>query len=212
MFRKKIRKAFMDGRLGWTKGRELLKIVTPDTEKELLELAVKLTNRKLEALVTSKRKERASKKHAALDRARNAIDRSASASVSGQSNPPNGSFPQNSKDCITQSARNVYGDLWKEAEVQSLDHVVQNRTVSEEEPKLSATFNFTPGEHVLLNRFLVERRKRNPGIRKREEAIIRLAREYMDSTTLGKNDSGLETADPINESRITVVEPTSSQI
>ena len=55
---RKIRESFVEGRIGWTKVRELLKIVTPDTEKELLELAVKVTNRKLEALVASKKEAR----------------------------------------------------------------------------------------------------------------------------------------------------------
>ena len=204
---RKIRASFMKGRLGWTKVRELLKIVTPDTEEDPLELAVKLTNRKLEALVALKREERATKKHDALTRARIAIESSSSRSMSGPSNSPDGGFPQNSKDCITQTTRNVYGDLWKEVEVQGLDHVVQSSAVREEEPKLSVTFNFTPEEHVLLNRFLVEWRKRNPDIRKREEAIIRLLREYMDNPAHGKSENEPVKADDSKESRITVVEP-----
>ena len=140
-------------------------------------------------------------------RARIEIDRSTSGSVSGLSNSPNGSFSQSSEDCITQAASIGSVDPWKETIDPGLDHVVQNIVASEEEPKLGATFNFTPEEHVLLNRFLVEWRKRNPGIRKREEAIIRLVREYMDSPPLGKSDNKLGEADDSNELRITVVEP-----
>lgn len=81
----------MEGRIGWTKVRELLKIVTPDTVGELLELAVKFTNRKFKALVALKKK-RATEKRSALVRARIAIDRSVSRSVSGPSNSPNENF------------------------------------------------------------------------------------------------------------------------
>ena len=204
---RKIRESFMDGRIGWTKVRELLKIVTPGTEVELLELAVKLTNRKLEALVALKKEERAAIKRDALTRATIAADKSASRPKPGPSHPSNGSSTPNSAGGINHSRSVGYGDLQQKTGGASLEHVFRADAVCVEEPKLGVTLNFTPEEHVLFTRFLVEWRKRNPDIRKREEAIIRLAREYMDSVPQDKSAAGLEAADEMKESRITVVEP-----
>ena len=203
---RKIRESFVEGRIGWTKVRELLKIVTPDTEKELLELAVKVTNRKLEALVALKKEERAARKRAALARARIAVDRSVSETVTGSFNSPNGGLAPGAKDRITQAASDGYGDLRQDTAVPGLDHVVQKGVVQEEEPKLGVTLNFTPEEHVLFTRFLVEWRKRNPGVRKREEVIIRFAREYMDSFSPGKNDAEFCGGGDMDESRVMITE------
>ena len=204
---RKIRESFMDGRIGWTKVRELLKIVTLDTEDELLDLAVKLTSRKLETLVALRKEERAAKKHAALDRAKNAIDRSVSGAVPGPVHPSNGNSAPDTNGCLTPSRSDDYGDLQQENTVIKKEHVFQDSKVREEEPKLGVTLNFSPEEHVLFTRFLVEWRKRNPDIRKREEVIIRLAREYMDCLSHGKSDAGLEADVHMKESQVTVVEP-----
>ena len=201
---RKIREYFMGGRIGWTKVRELLKIVTPGTEEELLELAVKLTNRKLEALVASKRENRESRKRDALDRARNAIDRPVSGAMPRPGHFSNGSSVQG---FITCSTSEDYRDFRQETEIAGLEHVFRAGTVCEEEPKLGVALNFTPEEHVLFTSFLVEWRKRNPDIRKREEIIIRLAREYMHSFLSGRGDAGVEATDTVNESPVNVVEP-----
>ena len=204
---RKIRKSFMEGRIGWTKVRELLKIVTPGTEEELLELAVKLTNRKLEEFVASKKEERAGRKRAALDRARNAIDRTVSIPGPDPYHHSNGSFAPSLAGLVNRSRNDGYGDLQQDTGVRIPEHMAQNSTIRDEEPKLGITLNFTPEEHVLFTSFLVEWRRRNPDIRKREEAIIRLAKEYMDSAQHGKSNAEIEAADAMKESRVTVVEP-----
>ena len=52
---KQLRMAFADGSVGWTKIREILKIINPQNEQDLVEKAKRFTNRKLEALVARKR-------------------------------------------------------------------------------------------------------------------------------------------------------------
>ena len=50
-----VERAFAEGDLGWTKARELLRVVTPDVEEAWVERAKGLTNRQLEEQVARRR-------------------------------------------------------------------------------------------------------------------------------------------------------------
>jgi len=219
---RKVREAFLAGRIGWTKVRELLKIVSPRTEEELLTRAVDLTNRELEALVALKKRERAREKRDSLAAGSIAFDKSASESgiypagllngasasdaakslhMGGGEISPNGVIHCGARG---NARRQREWHLEKSIAVSATEpeHVFRNGAVREEIPKLGVTLRFTPEEHVLFTRFLVEWKKRNPGAGKREEILIQLVRNFMDDIQSGRSDPEPGNAD----STVTVVE------
>ena len=148
---KPLRKAFADGSVGWTKVREILKIITSDSEMDLVEKAKNLTNRELEALVARTRQ--------AEKESRRSNGSKGGVLESGRSPTPGG------------LSRTGEGDdsSMKQQRKSEIDFAPRG---TEPEPRINVTFSLTPEEHLIFSK-LLKRWKQTRRETPRKEDMLR---------------------------------------
>lgn len=154
-----LREAFADGSITWTKVREILKIVTPSSERDLVEKARLLTNRELEALVA---RTRFAEKEA----------KRSSSSKDKTSEPWRSSAP-----CGFSNLEKEAVSMGNEQQQFALDRIKvaprgANPTPEQKpESRINITFSLTSEEHLIFSRLLKKWKQSHRETPRREDML-----------------------------------------